>query len=132
MTVPVSALADAELRMGSVKLILGFGLIIAVIYGSWMIIPPYFANYQFEDGIKNEALHSTYTTKTEDDIRNAVFKQASDLEIPVTKEQIKVQRTGGLGQGSVVIDVDYNVHVDFPAYPLDLHFHNNTANKGVY
>ena len=118
--------------MGTLKLIAGFGLIIAVIYGSWMIIPPYFANYQFEDGIKGEALHSTYTSKTEDDIRNAVLKQAKELEIPLTREQIKVQRTGGMGTGSILIDVDYTVRVDLPGYPLDLHFHPTTANKGVY
>jgi len=118
--------------MGTLKLIAGFGIILALIYGSWMIIPPYFANYQFEDEIKSEALHSTYTTKTEDDIRNAVLKQAKELDIPLTREQIKVQRAGGMGQGSLLIDVDYTVRVDLPGYPLDLHFHPTTANKGIY
>ena len=118
--------------MGSMKLVLGFAVIVAFIYGAWMIIPPYFANYQFEDGIKNEALHSTYTTKTEDDIRNAVIKQAKDLDIPVTREQVKVQRAGNMGTGSIIIDVDYTVHVDLPGYPMDLHFHPSTSNRGVY
>ena len=118
--------------MSSLKLVLGFAVIVAFIYGAWMIIPPYFANYQFEDDIKNEAMHSTYTTKSEDDIRNAVFKQATDLDIPITREQIKVQRVGSMGTGSIMIDVDYTVHVALPAYPLDLHFHPSTANRGVY
>ena len=118
--------------MGTMKLVVGFGVIIAVIYGLWMIIPPYFANYQFEDGIKNEALHDTYTTKSEDDIRNSIFKQAKDLDIPINREQIKVQRQGTMGQGSILIDVDYSVRVDLPGYPLDLHFHPTTSNKGLY
>ena len=118
--------------MASMKLVLGFGLIIVLIYGAWLIIPPYFTNYQFEDEIKNEALHSTYTSKTEDDIRNAVLKQARDLDIPVTREQVKVQRVGSMGQGSIVIDVNYTVHVALPGYPLDLHFNPTTSNRGVY
>jgi hypothetical protein len=118
--------------MGSMKLVLGFGVIVAFFYGAWMIIPPYFANYQFEDQIKNEALNSTYSTRSEDDIRNTILKQARDLEIPVTREQVKVQRTGNMGTGSILIDVDYTVHVALPGYPLDLHFHPTTSNRGVY
>jgi hypothetical protein len=122
----------AELPMGSVKLVLGVGVIIAFIYGAWMIIPPYFANYQFEDQIKNEALHSTYTTKSEDDIRSSVLKQAKELDIPLTREQVKVQRMGTMGTGTILIDVDYTVHVALPGYPLDVHFHPSTSNRGVY
>jgi hypothetical protein len=118
--------------MSSLKLVFGIGLIIAVIYCSWMIIPPFFANYEFEDAIKNEALHATYTTRNEEDIRNSLMKQAKDLDIPITKEQIKVQRQGSFGQGTLAIDVDYTVRVDLPAYPLNLHFHPTTANKGIY
>jgi hypothetical protein len=118
--------------MSSLKLILGIGMIVAVIYGAWLVIPPYFANYQFEDAIKNEALHDTYTSKSEDDIRNSVFKEAKDLEIPLTREQIKVQRQGSLGTGTIMIDVEYKVHVELPGYPLDLNFHPTTANKGLY
>ncbi len=109
------------------------GVIVAVIYGGAEVIPPYFSNYEFEDSIKEEALHSTYGTKTEDAIRDAVFKKAQDLEIPLTREQIKVQRTGsGQGSGTVSIEADYSVHVDLPGYPLDLHFAPSSRNKGVF
>ncbi len=118
--------------MGTAKLVLGLAVIIGVIYGAWLMIPPYFANYQFEDTIKNTAVNSTYSTKSEDDIRGIIFKEARDLDIPITKDQIKVQRTGTFGQGSLVIDVDYTVRVDFPGYPVDLNFHASTKNKGVY
>src|SRR5207247_2108493 len=83
-----------ERFMGKIKLLFGLGVIVAVIYAGAEVIPPYFSNYEFEDSIKEEALHSTYGTKTEDAIRDAVFKKAQDLEIPLTREQIKVQRTG--------------------------------------
>jgi len=92
-----------------------------------------FLQLQFEDSIQEEALPSTYGTKTEDAIRDAVFKKAQDLEIPLTREQIKVQRTGsGQGSGTVSIEADYSVHVDLPGYPLDLHFAPSSRNKGVF
>lgn len=119
--------------MGKIKLLFGLGAIVAVIYGGVELIPPYFSNYQFEDAIKQEALHSTYSTKTEDDIRDEVFKKARDLEIPLTREEIKVQRTGsGQGNGTLMIEADYSVHVELPGYPLDLHFTPSSRNKGVF
>ena len=66
----------------------------ALIYGAWMLIPPYFANYQFEDQIKNTAMGGTYSTKSDDELREIVLKDAKDLEIPVTKNQIRVSRIG--------------------------------------
>ena len=124
---------EVERFMGKIKLLFGLGVIVAVIYAGAEVIPPYFSNYEFEDSIKEEALHSTYGTKTEDAIRDAVFKKAQDLEIPLTREQIKVQRTGsGQGSGTVSIEADYSVHVDLPGYPLDLHFSPSSRNKGVF
>ncbi len=79
-----------------------------------------------------EALHDTYSTKTDDDVRKAVLKQAKDFEISLTEEQVKVQRTGMQGTGTLSIDVDYTVHVDMPGYPLDLHFHPSSKNRGVW
>jgi len=118
--------------MGRIKLIAGILVIVASAYVGAELIPPYFSNYQFEDAVKTEALQSTYTPKTEDAIRETIFKKAQDLEIPVTRDDIKVQRTGPQGTGSVIIETQYTVHVDLPGYPLDLHFNLSTKNKSVF
>jgi hypothetical protein len=118
--------------MGTIKLILILGLLACGVYVCAEIIPPYFANYEFQDTIDTEARLGTYSTKSEDAIRDTVFKRAQDLEIPVTKEQIKVQRVGTQGTGSVTIETDYTVHVDLPGYPMDLDFHPQSKNKGMY
>ena len=57
-----------------------------------MLAPPYFSNYQFQDALKTESQMSTYTNKTEDVIRDEVFKKEQELDIPITKEQIKIVR----------------------------------------
>jgi hypothetical protein len=118
--------------MGTIKLVLVFGVLAFGVYVGAQVIPPYFANYQFQDDIQSEAKLSTYSTKTEDSIRDEIFKKAQDLEIPVTKDQIEVQRSGSPSTGSVYIGCSYIVHVDLPGYPMDLTFHPESKNKGVF
>jgi hypothetical protein len=118
--------------MGSVKLIFGIFVIVAAVFLCATLMPPFFANYQFEDAIKEEATMSTYTTKPEDAIGDAVFKKAQDLEIPISRDAIKVRRYGPQGTGSIVIETHYSVHVDLPGYPVDLQFDPSTKNKGAF
>jgi hypothetical protein len=118
--------------MGSIKMLFGLAVIIGGVYVGGKVLPAYYENYQFQDAIKNEATLDTYSTKSENDIRLAVFRKAQDLEIPVAEEGIKVQRQGAQGSGLIIIRVPYVVHIDLPGYPLDLHFDATTENKGVF
>ena len=113
------------------KAVFGILVMVAVIIVGVALIPPYWANYQFEDAIKTEALMSTNSNKTEDAIRDSVFKKAQDLDIPLTKDDIKVQRVGTMGNGSVSIQAPYTVSINLPGYPVELHFTPTTVNKGV-
>lgn len=113
------------------KMVFGIIVMVASIYLIAVLVPPFFSNYQFEDAIRTEAQMDTYNTKTEDQIRDAIFKKAQELDVPVTREQIKVQRTGVTGTGSISIEAPYVVHVNLPGYPLDLNFDPTTRNKGV-
>ncbi len=117
--------------MGSIKLVIGIFAIVAAVYLIATLAPPYFSNYQFEDAIRTEAQMDTYNTKSEDSIRDAIFKKAQELEVPVAREQIKVQRAGVVNNGSVSIEAPYTVHVNLPGYPVDLDFSPGTKNKGV-
>ena len=118
--------------MGTIKLIFGILVIVGSVYLGAVLVPVYYANYQFQDSIKTEATLQTYTSKPEGDIQDTVFKKAQDLEIPVSKEQIKVQRRGLQGTGSLTIRAPYVVHVSFPGYPMDLHFDASTENKSPF
>ncbi|HEX3353167.1 MAG TPA: hypothetical protein VHS34_10130 [Terriglobales bacterium] len=113
------------------KIVFGIFIMVAAVILIATLAPPYFANYQFEDALKTESQMTTYTMKTEDVIRDEVFKKAQDLDIPITKEQIKVVRNGVVGTGSVSIEATYTVHVNLPGYPLDLNFDASARNKGV-
>ncbi len=118
--------------MGSFKMFLGVFVIVAGVYASAKLVPPYFENYQFQDWIKDEATRDTYAPKSESDIRASVLKKAQEYDIPITEEGIQVQRQGGPYSGLIIIHVPYIVHIDFPGYPLDLHFDASTQNKSVF
>jgi len=113
-------------------MIAGFALIVVVAIVGLKIIPPYFSNYEFEDAIKNEALQSTYSTRSEEDIRDAIVKRARDFDIQLTSKQVRVSKSGSNGNGSLSIEADYSVPVDLPGYSTTLDFHPSTKNKGVF
>jgi hypothetical protein len=114
------------------KLIFGILVIAASLYLGVQFVPVYYANYEFEDFIKTEATLQTYTSKPEADIRDGIFRKAQDLDIPISKEAIKVQRAGSTGTGSLNIQAPYLVHLDLPGYPIDLHFDVSTNNKSPF
>jgi hypothetical protein len=118
--------------MATLKLILGVGVIVVVAFLGIKILPVYFSNYEFEDFIKEEALHSTYSMRSEDDIREAVIKHARDFDIDLTAKQVHVSRTGSSGNGSLTIEAEYSVPIDLPAYSMTVDFHPSSKNKGVF
>ena len=118
--------------MGTMKMAVGIFAMVAVVYLCAELIPPYFANYEFQDAIKTEAQMTTYSTKSEEAIRDEMFKKAQELDIPIAKEQIKVQRVGVANAGSVSIEAPYTVHVNLPGYPLDLNFDPSSRNRSVF
>ena len=117
--------------MGTIKLFLGIFVIVGGVYVGAKVVPAYFENYQFQDAVKDEAIRDTYASKSEAEIRSALFRKAQELNIPVPENGIQVQRQGQIN-GTIIIHVPYVVHVDLPGYPLDLHFDASTENKGVF
>ena len=77
------------------------------VYLIGVLAPPFFSNYQFQDSIKTIAQMNTYSAKSEDAIREEVFKKAQELDVPIVKEQIKIVRTGTAYAGSISIDAPY-------------------------
>lgn len=117
----------AQRGEGKLKAILVIAIIVFVIYSAVKILPPYIAEYQLADKMTEQARFGVVNRFTEEQIRAAVFKEAQDLDIPITKEDIKV-----LASPSVVrISVDYTIPVDLIVYKLDLHFTPSSENKSL-
>jgi hypothetical protein len=118
--------------MGTFKIACSLAFVVTGLYVGVELVPVYYSNYEFADAITNEATVSTYNTKSEEEIRNTIFKKAQEYSVPLTKEQIKVHRSGTTGTGSLLIDAPYTVHIDLPGYPFDLHFDPSTNNKSPF
>jgi hypothetical protein len=118
--------------MGSVRVVFGLFIIVVAFYVAAKLAPPYFNNYEFTDAVKDEATRDSYSQKNEGEIRKAIFRKAQEYDIPISEDEIVVQRTGLQFNGTVVVQAPYVVHVDLPGYPLDLHFDASTQNKGVF
>jgi hypothetical protein len=105
--------------MKTLKSLVGIGVVVAVFYVAFKLMPVYFNEYQFEDSLEQIARYSAYQqNKTEDDIRNEVMKKAREFDIPIQSEQININRQGT----NLVISTEYNMHIDLPMHPLDLKF----------
>ncbi len=114
------------------KLFFGFFILVVAGYLCVELIPPYYTNYELQDAVNTEALLSTNSSKTEDAIRDSVFKKVQELEIPITKDKIVVHRSGLEGSGSVNIEVPYTVHLNLAVHPVDLHFDVVVTNRGAF
>ena len=117
--------------MGTVKAIIGFLAIIAVIYCGFQIIPPELTNYSFQDDLRNIAMvGGANPHQTDQDLVEQVLKRAQEHEIPLTPERVTVQRIGTPGAPAVYVAADYSVPVSLPGYSFTLHFTPSSGNKG--
>ena len=113
---------------GTVKAIVWSAILIYGAFAAYRIIPAYVAEYQLSDKMQETARFAVVNHYSEEQIRDNIFKEVQDLEIPVKKEAIKVVST----QSIVKISLDYTVPVDLLVYHLDLHFTPNNENKSLY
>jgi hypothetical protein len=118
--------------MATLKLVFGVGIFVLLGFVGLKIIPPYFSNYELEDAIKTEALQSTYSTRSEEDIRETIIKQARGYDIALTPKQVHINRVGSYGTGTLTIGAEYSVPLEFPGYSTTLEFHPSSQNKGVF
>jgi len=113
-----------------VRITFALFLIVALIFLGLKFVPVYFGNYSFKDYVEDESRRASYSpSTTEDSVRDEVFKKAQEYELPLTKDDIKVQKTAGAGTQSVSISADYTVHVDLMVTTTDLHFSVASQNK---
>lgn len=115
--------------MSTLKLVVGLMAIVVALVLIVELAPPYWSNYELQDTLDTEAQLDTYSNKSIEDIQSSILKKAREMSIPLSREQIMVQRTGPPGSGAVIIEANYTVHVDLPGYPMDVQFNAASKNK---
>ena len=113
---------------GRLKAIVWTAVLVFVAYAAFKIIPVYIAEYQLADKMQEQARFAVVNHYTEEQIRETIYKNAKELDIPVAREQIKVLSS----QQLVQISLDYTVPVDLIVYRVQLHFTPSSENRALF
>jgi hypothetical protein len=113
--------------MKELKSILGLLVLLVGGFVLYKVLPVYWGDYKLDRLLEEQALFYTYNAKPDAEIAKIVAQKACDIDVPLTAEDIKVDRTAA----ELSIVATYSVHVDLPIHPLDLRFTTGTHNKNV-
>jgi hypothetical protein len=122
------AIPRNERGEGKFKVILFLIVFVSFIFVGFKTVPAYVAEYQLADKMQEVARYSVVNRQNEEQVREAIFKVIQDLDIPATKEDVKVTSSNSL----VTISVDYRVPVDLLVYQTEMHFSPSSENKSVF
>jgi hypothetical protein len=117
----------AQRGEGRFKAIAITAILVFGVFAAFKLLPPYINEYQLSDKMQEQARFGVVNRYTEEQIRDTIFKEAQDLDVPIKKEDIKV-----LASPSVVrISLDYTVPIDLLIYKMELHFTPSSENKSL-
>jgi hypothetical protein len=78
--------------------------------------PVYYRNLEFHSALE---LVAARPAASDDELRVAVLQNAARFRLPVSQDQVRVDRR----ENRLRIDVRYAVPVNLSIYSVDLHFH---------
>jgi hypothetical protein len=88
------------------QVIMTFAFFALVLYLGFKFVPVYIAAYDFDSAMKTQAQYAG-GAKSEAVIVKELLAKAAELELPIKKENIKIQRN----TSKIVIRADYTVPV---------------------
>jgi predicted membrane protein len=106
-----------------INLLLTLLILGSMIFAAVMLIPPYFTKYQLQDAMNTEARFASYNRKTDEEIREDVWKKIQELGVPAKRADIHITNENNNTQ----IDVNYTVPINmlFKTYDWDFHAHGD-------
>jgi Domain of unknown function (DUF4845) len=125
----VKAQAVQFRERGGTKINLLLTLIIlgSMIFVGVMLIPPYFTNYQLQDAMNTEARFAGYNRKTEEEIREDVWKKVQELGVPAKRTDIHITND----TNTTLITVNYSVPINLIFKQFDWEFHAHGDNHSL-
>jgi hypothetical protein len=113
---------------GRAKAIIFTAIFLMAVYAAFKLVPPYVSEYELTDKMQEQARFAVVNRYTPEQIRDNIFKVVEDLDIPATREDIKVTATPEV----VKISLDYTVPVNLLLYSTELHFSPTSENKALF
>jgi hypothetical protein len=110
---------------GRLKALVYLAFLIVAVLVAIKIVPVYVADYQLKDKMSEQAKFAIVNRYTQDQIKDNIFRTIQDLDIPATRDDVKVADTNH----GIAISVNYQVPVDFLFYKTDLNFATSTEGR---
>lgn len=117
----------AQRGAGGVKAIAYTALLLIGVFVAFKMVPPYVAEYQLNSKMDEQARFAVVNRYPEDRIRDIIFKEVQELDIPAKREDIKVTATLQV----VRISLTYSVPIDLLVYSTELHFSPSSENQSI-
>ena len=118
----------SEFGGSKLKAVVFTAVVAFAIYAGYKLVPVYMANYQLADKMVEESRFAVANRYNEEQVRDVIYREVQDLEIPAKKEDIKVLAS----LQAVRISLDYTVPVDLLFYHMDLHFTPSSEGKALW
>lgn len=120
-----------DLRIKS-KYILGIAVLVLAGIAGWQLASCEIANLELQEDLRDIAAQlgprvGYDALSSDDDIRKAVIRKASNYDIDLAPEQITLQHTGFGKETGLYLAVDYKVVVKIPWYSFTMHFTPSNA-----
>lgn len=112
---------------GSLKGLLYLAFLIVAVLVAIKVVPVYVADYELKDKMSEQAKFAIVNRYTEEQIRDNIFHTIQDLDIPATRDDVKVANTSH----GIAISVNYTVPVDFWVYKTDLNFDTSSEGRDI-
>ena len=103
---------------GRLKAIIYTVILVVGVFMAFRLVPLFVNEYQLKDKMNEQAKFAVVNRYTEDQVRDILFKVIQDLDIPATRDDIKLATTNH----GISISVTYTVPVDFFIYKTDITF----------
>jgi hypothetical protein len=94
-------------------------ILLSFVFVCFKVIPPYYANYEFEDWLKTQVPFLMVNHTSDEALVASIIKELKNDGVAVTKENIKIIQNNSQG---INVQIDYNVPCDLIFYTTNLHF----------
>lgn len=116
------------------KIIAVLAVLILVCNVGWQIGACELANIELRDDMKDLVSQlggriGLTSAKSDEDFRNDILRRAQKYDIPLTPEQVTVQRTGVGLAASMYLAANYSVPIHLPGFSFQLHFNPESGTK---
>lgn len=107
---------------GNAGCLFGLVLMLIGIFVAYKMIPIKVKNAEVREIVNDES--KSAGTHNDDQIRTAIKRKAAEDGLPITDDNIKIERTAN----NIKVDVDYVMPVKFPGFTYQWHFNHHQEN----